>query len=39
MRPKIIPWECVKNEIIQTSANVKYLGVYLDRNLTYQNEV
>ena len=29
----------VKNEIIQTSANVKYLGVYLDRNLTYQNEV
>ena len=30
---------CVKNEMIQTSANVKYLGVYLNRNLTYQNEV
>ena len=29
----------MKNEIIQTSANVKYLGVYLNRNLTYQIEV
>ena len=29
----------VKNEIIHTSANAKYLGIYLDRNLTYQNEV
>ena len=29
----------VENEIIQTSANVKHLVVYLDRNLTYQNEV
>ena len=29
----------VINEIIPISANVKYLGVYLDRNLTYQNEV
>ena len=29
----------VKDQIIQTSSFVKYLGVYLDRNLTFQNEI
>ena len=29
----------VKDQIIQTSSCVKYLGVYLDRNLTFQNEI
>ena len=29
----------VKDQILQTSSCVKYLGVYLDRNLTFQNEI
>ena len=29
----------VKDQIIQTASCVKYLGVYLDRNLTFQNEI
>ena len=29
----------VKNQIINTSTTVKYLGVYLDQNLDFQDEV
>ena len=29
----------VKNQIIKTSTTVKYLGVYLDKNLNFQDEV
>ena len=29
----------VKNQIINTSTTVKYLGVYLDQNLNFQDEV
>ena len=29
----------VKNEFIEQSKSAKYLGVYLDQNLTYQMEV
>ena len=29
----------VKNQIIENSKSIKYLGVYLDQNLTFQNEV
>ena len=29
----------VKDEVIRSSSTVKYLGVYLDQNLTFQEEV